>query len=97
MKLSGNNLGEESGRGAMATGQPVVATKVRGIPYVVADGKSGLLCPYGNVDAMTDKAAKLMTDEALWMQYSAVAREIAKDYNWTSIVERIVQLYGVNN
>ena len=78
---------------AMATGLPVVATKVGGIPFVVADGKSGLLCPYANVDAMTEMVAKLMTDNALWLQYSTVAREIAKDYSWTSIANRIVQLY----
>lgn len=80
---------------AMATGLPVAATKVGGIPYVVADGKSGLLCPYADVAAMAEMAARLMTDEALWKQYSAAARVIAKDYNWTSIAERIVRLYGV--
>lgn len=79
---------------AMATGLPVVATKIGGIPYVVADGKSGLLCPYANVDAMTGMVAKLMTDEALWQQYSAAARIIAKDYNWTFIANRILRLYG---
>lgn len=80
---------------AMATGLPVVATKVGGIPYVVADGKSGLLCQYGDVDSMTEMAARLMTDDALWKQYSAEAREIAKDYNWKQIADRIVKLYRV--
>jgi len=80
---------------AMATGMPVVATKIGGIPYVVADGKSGLLCPYANVDAMTEMVARLMTDDALWKRYSDAAREIAKEYNWTTIAERIVRLYGV--
>lgn len=80
---------------AMATGMPVVATKIGGIPYVVAEGKSGLLCPYADVDAMTEMVARLMTDDALWKQYSASAREIAKEYNWTTIAERVVRLYGV--
>ena len=79
---------------AMATGLPVVATRIGGIPYVVSDGKSGLLCPYADVDAMTRMVAKLMTDEALWQQYSAAARVIAKDYNWTFIANRILRLYG---
>lgn len=79
---------------AMATGLPVVATKIGGIPYVVADGRSGLLCPYANVDAMTGMVARLMTDESLWQQYSAAARIIAKDYNWTFIANRILRLYG---
>lgn len=78
---------------AMATGLPVVATKIGGIPYVVADGKSGLLCPYADVDAMTDMVAKLLTDESLWQRYSDAAKEIAKNYSWTDIANRIVQLY----
>jgi glycosyltransferase involved in cell wall biosynthesis len=44
---------------AMATGLPVVATKIGGIPYVVADGKSGLLCPFGKVEAMAEMVEKL--------------------------------------
>lgn len=79
---------------AMATGLPVVATKIGGIPYVVADGKSGLLCPYADVDAMTDMVAKLLTNELLWQRYSDAAKEIAKNYSWTDIANRIVELYN---
>ena len=79
---------------AMATGLPVVATKIGGIPYVVADHKSGLLCPYADVNTMTEMVAQLMMDEALWKQYSSSARVIAKDYNWSSIANRIVRLYS---
>ena len=79
---------------AMATGLPVVATNVGGIPYVVSDGQSGLLCPYADVDTMAEMAAKLMTDDALWNQYSAAAREIARNYSWTDIANKIVELYS---
>jgi glycosyltransferase involved in cell wall biosynthesis len=78
---------------AMATGLPVVATKIGGIPYVVADGKSGLLCPYGDVDTMTDMVAQLMKDNELWKQYSAAACEISRGYSWTDIAEQITNVY----
>ena len=78
---------------AMATGLPVVATRVGGIPYVVADGKSGSLCPYADVKTMADMVARLLTDDVLWRQYSATAQKIAKDYNWANIAEQIVNLY----
>ena len=78
---------------AMATGLPVVATRVGGIPYVVADQKSGLLCPYGDVEAMADMVAQLLVDNARWQQYSDSAREIAKGFDWMNIAERIVLLY----
>lgn len=79
---------------AMATGLPVVATKIGGIPYVVADGKSGLLCPYGDVDVMAQSAELLLTDEKMWKEFSAAAREIAKGFGWGDIAERIVRLYN---
>lgn len=78
---------------AMATGLPVVATKVGGIPYVVEDGKSGLLCPYEDVVTMTDMTAQLLKDDALWNRYSVAARALAKDYNWRKIAETIIELY----
>lgn len=80
---------------AMATGLPVVATKIGGIPYVVADGKSGLLCSYADVSAMTEMVTRLVTDDALWQQYSSAARIVAKDYNWNAIASKIVELYYV--
>lgn len=78
---------------AMATGLPVVATKIGGIPYVVADGKSGFLCPYGDVDVMAQNAELLLTDEQIWQEFSSAAKEIAKGYSWKDIAERIVRLY----
>lgn len=81
---------------AMATGLPVVATKIGGIPYVVADGKSGLLCPYGDVDVMAQSAELLLTDEKMWNEFSAAATEIAKGYRWKDIAARIVRLYGAD-
>lgn len=79
---------------AMATGLPVVATKIGGIPYVVADGKSGLLCRYGDVDTMSEMVEKLTKDEAIWKEYSDKAKEIAKGYCWGDIANRIVRLYN---
>lgn len=79
---------------AMATGLPVVATKIGGIPYVVAEGKSGLLCPYGEVDVMAQNAELLLTDEQMWQEFSFAAKQIAKGYNWKDIAEHIVLLYN---
>lgn len=79
---------------AMATGLPVVATKIGGIPYVVADGKSGMLCRYGDVDAMTNRVLLLIKDERQWNKFSEEAKEIATNYRWKDIAERIVELYN---
>lgn len=79
---------------AMATGLPVVATKIGGIPYVVANGKSGLLCSYLDVEAMAEMVEQLLTNEAKWKAYSNEAKEIAKGYSWKDIAEQIVKLYN---
>ena len=42
-----------------------------------------------------DMMEKLMKDDAMWQEYSAAAKEIAKGYSWKDIAERIVELYGV--
>jgi glycosyltransferase involved in cell wall biosynthesis len=44
---------------AMLAGLPVVATRVGGVPEAVADGKTGLLVPAGDVEALTDALSRL--------------------------------------
>ena len=50
---------------AMACGKPIVATTAGGMPEVVADGKTGLLVPPRDHEAMADAIVRLLTDEAL--------------------------------
>jgi glycosyltransferase involved in cell wall biosynthesis len=47
---------------AMATGLPVVATAVGGIPTVVEEGRTGFLVPTGDADALRDRLARLRAD-----------------------------------
>jgi len=50
---------------AMACGLPIVATRWRGIPSVVADGKTGFLVEPRDADALADQLAKLAHDPPL--------------------------------
>src|SRR6185436_13772839 len=45
---------------ALATGVPVIATNVGGVPEVVRHGETGMLCPVGDVDAMGDAAVQIL-------------------------------------
>ncbi|MFN8632548.1 MAG: glycosyltransferase [Chloroflexota bacterium] len=47
---------------AMGAGRAVVATAVGGNPEVVTDGRTGLLIPSGDADALTDALASLAAD-----------------------------------
>ena len=78
---------------AMATGMPVVATNVGGIPDVVESGKSGFLCEFGDSHTMAEMAERLLTEHKLWNSFSQHAKSAALKYDWDKIAEQIIQLY----
>ncbi len=59
---------------AQAQALPVVAQKTLGIPWVVADGKSGLLTPENDLPAFTAAIECLVTDQSLRQKMGAAAR-----------------------
>ena len=78
---------------AMASGLPIVSTKVGGVPYVVEHGKNGLLSTYGDVEAFANSMRCLMEDVDKWQCMSDTSKQMAQQYHWSSIGERIIQLY----
>jgi sugar transferase (PEP-CTERM/EpsH1 system associated) len=59
---------------AMAAGLPIVATRVGGNPEVVDEGRSGLLVPSGNPEALADAVIQLMTDPDLASRFGRAGR-----------------------
>jgi glycosyltransferase involved in cell wall biosynthesis len=45
---------------AMATGTPVIASRVGGIPELIQDGETGFLIPPGDEDALADRMRRLL-------------------------------------
>ena len=80
---------------SMAVGLPVVATNVGGIPYVVSNGKNGLLSEYGDVAAFAENIKKLITDKDLWQSMSESAVKSVNNYHWTNISDRIMKIYHI--
>jgi spore coat protein SA len=60
---------------AMASRTCVVASRVGGIPELIADGQTGLLVPPGDPPALAAALAILLTDPALRARLSASARQ----------------------
>jgi glycosyltransferase involved in cell wall biosynthesis len=63
---------------ALASGTPVVATAVGGIPEQVDDGVTGFLVPPGNFKEMATAIQKLLQDNTLHRQMSVQADETAR-------------------
>jgi glycosyltransferase involved in cell wall biosynthesis len=62
---------------AMATGLPVVATRVGGVPNVIDDGRTGFLVPSEDVEALRSRLAALRDDPAARRALGATARATA--------------------
>ena len=60
---------------AQAAGVPVVSCATRGVPDVVLDGRTGILVPYGDVEAFAAAVRALLTDHE---RRRALGREAAR-------------------
>ncbi|MBI2081488.1 MAG: N-acetyl-alpha-D-glucosaminyl L-malate synthase BshA [candidate division NC10 bacterium] len=59
---------------AQSCGLPVIASRVGGLPEVIADGESGFLFPVGDVRGMAEAAVRLLQDPARHRQMGEAAR-----------------------
>ncbi|WP_229464212.1 TIGR03088 family PEP-CTERM/XrtA system glycosyltransferase [Massilia sp. 9I] len=79
---------------AMASGLPVVATAVGGIPDLVEQGVSGALAPPGDPQALADAIAPYVLDRALAQRYGAQGRaRIEGQYSMQAMLAAYVALY----
>jgi starch synthase len=80
---------------AMACGTAVVASRVGGIPEVVADGETGLLVPLDDPAALAYGLNTLLgdPDRAQWMGQQGRKRAIA-EFGWQAIAVQTAALYA---
>jgi glycosyltransferase involved in cell wall biosynthesis len=79
---------------AMAAGVPVVATRIGGIPFQVAEGTTGFLYSPGDIGALAVHLEQLIASAALREQFGNAARSIATSrYQASSVAEKTVEVY----
>ena len=79
---------------ALASGVPVVAARVGGVPEVVRDGVTGALLPLGDLDGMAAAVARFL-DPAVWPAASAAAAADARArFATADVVARYEALYA---
>lgn len=71
---------------AMASGLCVVSTNVGGLPYLIEDGRNGLLVPPDDPAAMADAVLRILDDPSLAARLSRAARETARTFDWPPII-----------
>jgi glycosyltransferase involved in cell wall biosynthesis len=77
----------------MQAGLPIVASATGGIPQVIEHGRTGLLVPPGDPEALTAAIVEILRDGALAARLgNAAAREAAK-YDWSHLARRVLHVY----
>lgn len=79
---------------ALASGTPVIASDVAGIPSVVTHDHTGLLVPEKDVAALAAAIARLCGDPGLRATFGSAARDLAcRLHSWERVAEQFEEIY----
>lgn len=78
---------------AMAAGAAVVATDLPAFERVLEGGRCGVLFPNGDSEALAAAVLDLLAEPARREALRAEAAVAVRQYDWTSVARRIVQVY----
>jgi N-acetyl-alpha-D-glucosaminyl L-malate synthase BshA len=78
---------------AMAMGLPVIASRVRGLPWIIRNGQNGFLVEPCNPRDIAEKIILLLTNDYLRAYMSKRNIEEARKYSWEKIIEKLEKVY----
>ncbi|MDJ0924604.1 MAG: glycosyltransferase [Acidimicrobiia bacterium] len=78
---------------AQSCGVPVIAADVGGLPYIIEDGKSGLLVSGYDPADYASAIDRVLRDEVLAARLRAGAVDHAARFSWEATVNRLLELY----
>jgi glycosyltransferase involved in cell wall biosynthesis len=80
---------------AMASGLPVIATAVGEVPKMILNGRTGLLVPSENVEALTHAMVCLLCDPHARTSYGHSARQlVSKEFSASRMTAEYRNLYA---
>lgn len=80
----------------MATGLPVVASRIGQLDGLIEDGRNGILCPPGQPTALARALAHLIANPALRRTLgNAARRTVEQAHSWQTVTQRILKLAGM--
>ncbi len=78
---------------AMASGRPVIASKIGGLSDAMIDGETGLLVAPGDPTALAHALRHLLADRDLREQMGQAGRRRSESFRAATVVPRIEQVY----
>jgi glycosyltransferase involved in cell wall biosynthesis len=78
---------------AMAVGKPVIASRAGGLSEFIEDGKTGILVPPGDAQALADAIEWLSGDKTLIEQMGQASAQEALSFRASAIVPEIIRIY----
>src|SRR5215472_4604955 len=79
---------------AFLSGTPVITTSPEGMDYIVDQGRTGLLSPPGDAEALARNVLRVLEDQELANQLAYNAHQESQRYCWTAVREQWLRLYG---
>lgn len=80
---------------AMASGTPVVASRIGGVAEIVQDGVTGFLVTPGDTAELSARLDQVLSDTILARRLGAAAREMVLDrFTWEAVAERCLDAYA---
>ena len=79
---------------AMASGVPVVASRVGGLASTVADGRTGYLIPWRCPEPFAEKIELLLRNEELRRALGRAATERMRSYSWVEVARGVASVLG---
>jgi glycosyltransferase involved in cell wall biosynthesis len=78
-------------REAMAMQNPIVATKVGGIPEMIYDNETGFLIAEGDYNKWIEKLSLLINDKELSQKIGNKARKLViEKFNWDTVAKKFI-------
>lgn len=79
---------------AMATGRPVIATNVGGLPEVIDDGITGILIPSNNPELLSEKIIFLLNHPEILQKFSINAiKSVREKFDINDIAKKTILVY----
>ncbi len=78
----------------MASGTPVIASRIGGLPEIVEDGVTGYLVPPGDVASLRERIADVLGDPVTAARLGSNARKrVVTELSWDRCAQRCLEVY----